>query len=217
MQLPPLPPSNFNSHKNIRPEVCEQILRRALAVEHEWQREESCRPAHNFFDTNDPTHCLSLLPGGRFLAVASVEPSSLQPYLTIWDLECPTDRPFLPDRRRAALVRTALPGKVDEMTAKYIPYKGNQGIVVAVAGPARRQGYKFVTIRRKSQSLTNPTTDQNFGPSIGLLWKRWKSTVWHAQMTECLSLSSKRSLKTRKALSARLPLDSQIVRFVASV
>ena len=143
MQLPPLPPTINNSYRNIKSEVCEQVVRRAHAVEHEWQRSK-CRPAHNFIDSMNPTHSLAIVPGGRFLAVASTNHSTQQSFLTVWDLEVPAKQPFLPNKRRAALVRTSLPGSVLEMSSSYLPYKGQQGVAIAVVGFVENFSNKLV-------------------------------------------------------------------------
>jgi hypothetical protein len=140
--LPRLPPTVCDTLGNVSSTVCEQALRRAYAIESEWQRKE-CRPAHNFFNAMGFIHCMSLVPGGRYLVVCTTV--SNEPRLSIWDLEVPSSNPFAPKQRRAALVNTILPGRVTEMTTKYLLYRSTPGIAIAVSGSVGNNGMKYIS------------------------------------------------------------------------
>jgi hypothetical protein len=148
LKLPPLPPTEAHAIENISIFNCEQLLRRAQALEGEWIR-DSLRAAHSFVWAFHPSHNMALLPGGRYLVVACEHDAHRSPGFVIWDLEFPSVSPFMPDKRRAALAWIELPGYVQEMTAKYMTVFEQKTVMVAAAvtaGPKCVPAYTSISL-----------------------------------------------------------------------
>jgi hypothetical protein len=131
LPIAPVPPTSSNSFSNLLEIDCERALRNAYVLDRDWKKPD-LEPAHNWFDTHSQAHNMSVLPGGRFLVVASTESRTGKFLITLWDLEFPAPSPFDPHKRRAALARTVIPGCVVEMKTSYMPILGFQGIVIAL-------------------------------------------------------------------------------------
>jgi hypothetical protein len=128
--MTPLPPTDAHALGNLPSLSCERALRNASILEHDWNRGDLA-PEHNWFDSHNQTNLMSILPGGRYIVVSSKDEQTRVHYMTLWDLELPNNDPTDPHRRRAALARTVIPGRVTELQTKYMQVLGHQGIVVA--------------------------------------------------------------------------------------
>jgi hypothetical protein len=129
--MAPVPPTAANSFGNLPEIECERALRSAYILDRNWKKQR-LEPIHNWFDTHSQAHSMSMLPGGRYLVIASTESRTRKHLITLWDLELPNSTPFNPHKRRAALARAVIPGQVVEMTVKYMAIFGFQGIVIAL-------------------------------------------------------------------------------------
>jgi hypothetical protein len=110
--------------------MCERLLRRAHSLQGGWRGKRQ-HAIHSWFDAFNPPHHLSILPGGRYLVVGSVEWATEKSTLVVWDLEFPQKGHDTPLKRRAAIARIVIPGPVVEMKTKYMCVEGVVGIVIA--------------------------------------------------------------------------------------
>jgi hypothetical protein len=128
--------------------MCERLLRRAYSLQGGWKEIQEIG-VHSWFDAFNPPHSMSLLPGGRYLVVSSIEVTTEKPTLTVWDLEFPQpahDR-SVPLKRRAAIARVVIPGPVMEMRTKYMCVGGVNGIVIAlILNTAKQYKYAFTRV-----------------------------------------------------------------------
>ena len=129
--MAPTPPTVSNSFGNLPEIECERAMRNAHVLARDWKKPH-LEPLHSCFETYSQVHNMSLLPGGRYIAIASVEPRTNNHLVTVWDLEFPSNNTSGSQKRRAALARTVVPGQVVDMKTSYMPILGFQGVVIAI-------------------------------------------------------------------------------------
>jgi hypothetical protein len=80
-------------------------------------------PATSWFESYHKPYLLKLLPGGRYMVVASKDAAQLNWSLVVWDMNHPGGR--------LALAKFPTKSAIHGLVAKYMHLKGEDGIAIA--------------------------------------------------------------------------------------
>ncbi|KAF7307253.1 hypothetical protein MIND_00519000 [Mycena indigotica] len=120
--IPPLRPTFRYSFQVTDFEV-EQLVTRAISLEDNWREDTPLVKVRRIMDSHHRVLDMSLLPGGKFLVASVRDLDSHRYYLTLFSLEHP--------QGCCAVARLPTGSKAYDLQAKYIKYKGKQGIMIA--------------------------------------------------------------------------------------
>ncbi|KAJ7070678.1 hypothetical protein C8F01DRAFT_389157 [Mycena amicta] len=120
--IPPLRPTFRYSFQVTDFEV-EQLVTRAISLEDNWRQDSPRVKMHRIMAAHHRVLNMSLLPGSKFLVASVRDFASHRYYLTLFSLEHPDGC--------CAVARLPTGSKAYDLQAKYIKYKGKQGILIA--------------------------------------------------------------------------------------